>query len=149
MISKICNYLPFTSNNRRPKKFEIKTFLELSFSPKNGQNWIRPDKGKTNFVRTCANLKSNISKWNFGIGILLQFGISSQEPVFFLQKSLHPTLILPARSGGQAHSNADKKYTVYCWNIPVYCWNIPVYCWKSQYFIFKDMLRFQSVHEKG
>ena len=106
-------------------------------------------KGKTNFVRPCAKLKINISKWNFGIGILLQFGISSQEPVFFLQKSLHPTLILPARSGGQAHSAADmKKYTVYCWNIPVYCWNIPVYCWKSQYFIFKDMLNFSQFMKK-
>ena len=43
----------------------MKTFLELSFSPKNGQNWIRPDKGKNKFCEALRQVKNQHFKVKF------------------------------------------------------------------------------------
>ena len=42
------------------------------------------------FLRPCAKLISNISKTNFGFGVLKLFSTTWQVPNFFLQKSLYP-----------------------------------------------------------
>ena len=47
------------------------------------------------FWGPCAKLRSNISKWNFGIGDLEQFGTTCWVPVFSSsQNSLHRTVYI-------------------------------------------------------
>ena len=54
---------------------------------------ICPFYGKgQNFRRTCAKPENNISKWNFGIRVLKQFGKTWHVSNFFSQKSLYPNL---------------------------------------------------------
>ena len=47
------------------------------------------------FLRPCAHLKSNHSKWYFVIGVLKQFGTNCRVPFFLFQKSLHPSTNSP------------------------------------------------------
>ena len=42
------------------------------------------------FLRPCAKLKGNIKRWNFGIGVLKQFGTTWQESIFVLFKITPP-----------------------------------------------------------
>ena len=47
---------------------------------------------RLNLLRLCATLKSNITKWNFPIGILKQFGPTWQKcPIIFLSKITPPS----------------------------------------------------------
>ena len=70
------------------RNFEIKNVLVKP--PK----WAKLFLNRQIFLRPSAKLKSNISKWNFGIVFFYNNLAQVAECLFFLQKSLHPTVVV-------------------------------------------------------